>query len=193
MAKNATATQNAPASAPAEPAPAPAKKRRRTVLIAALGAALIAGGALGAAWKFTSSSDEEAEAEGKKGAGKKAAGKKGETKAAAKPARPPQYVPLEVMTVNLRDDGSAEHYLQVGLTFQVAGAEVEPVMKQYLPIIRSSILLLLSSKTAGELASVQGKTRLAEELLAAAREPMPETGSPDKGIVALHYSTFIVQ
>lgn len=193
MAKNATAAQNAPASAPAEQAPAPAKKTRRTVLIAALGGALLAGGALAAVWKFTAGSDEETAAEDKKGS--KTKGKKGEAKAAkaAKPARPPQYVPLEVMTVNLKDDGSAEHYLQVGLTFQVSGAEVEPVMKQYMPIIRSSILLLLSSKTPGELASVQGKTRLAEELLAAAREPMPDNGSPDKGIVALHYSTFIVQ
>jgi flagellar FliL protein len=191
MAKNATPATDA---APAAATPAPNKKNGRRVLIAALAGALLTGGAAAAVWKFAGGAGEETGGDDRKSAGKKAAVKKADAKAvAAKPSRPPQFVPLEVMTVNLKDDGSAERYLQVGLTFQVTGADVEPVMKQHMPIIRSKILLLLSAKTAGELATLAGTARLAEELLAAAREPLPEAGAPDKGIVALHYSTFIVQ
>lgn len=182
MAKNATPAKDGPDAAPK-------KKGARTALIAALGGALIAGGAAAAVWQFAG---RGADAGDGKAAGKKAGDGKGEAKS-AKPSRPPQFVPLEIMTVNLKDDGSAEHYLQVGLTFQVSGADIEPVLKQHMPIIRSKILLLLSSKSPRELASLEGKARLAEELLEVARAPLPETSAPDKGIVALHYSTFIIQ
>jgi flagellar FliL protein len=106
--------------------------------------------------------------------------------------KPPQYVNLEPFTVNLRDEGAAAQYLQLGLVYQVAGGEPAEAMKLNMPLIRSSILLLLSGKTASELATLEGKGRLSAELLAAARAPLPGEG-PGKGIAAVHFSAFIIQ
>jgi flagellar FliL protein len=111
----------------------------------------------------------------------------------AEAPKPPQFVPLEPFTVNLRDDGSAEHYLQVGLTFQVSGSDVSDAIKAQMPVIRSGILLLLSSKTPGELGTVDGKAKLSKEILAVARGPLAAAEDPEKGISAVHYSAFIIQ
>jgi flagellar FliL protein len=113
--------------------------------------------------------------------------------AKAEPSKPPQFVALETLTVNLREDSGGEHYLQVGLTYQVSASEVAEVMKLHLPVIRSNILLLLSSKSPKQIVTVEGKTKLSEELLVAARQPLPGDEDTPKGITAVHYSSFIIQ
>ncbi len=121
-----------------------------------------------------------------------AAGGEGKTEK-PQPARPPQFVPLETFTVNLRDDGSPERYLQVGLTYEVANSAAAEALKAHIPVIRSNILLLLSAKGAKEIVTPEGKAKLSEELLAAARKPLPESADAERGIRAVHYSAFIVQ
>lgn len=108
------------------------------------------------------------------------------------PAKPPQFVALDAFTVNLRSDGSSDHFLQVGLTFQVASTAVADAMKQHMPVIRSNVLLLLTGKSPGELGTVDGKGRLSGELLAVVRQALPGE-DPEKGVSAVHYSAFIIQ
>jgi flagellar FliL protein len=101
----------------------------------------------------------------------------------------PTFVPLEIFTVNLAD---REHYLQVGLTYEIAGGSAVDAVKQKMPVLRSRILLLLSSKTAESLSSPAGKEGLARELLEEARKAS-ELPAPGDVISGVHFSAFVIQ
>src|SRR5438309_2772827 len=70
----------------------------------------------------------------------------------------PIFVTLDPFTVNLA--GGEEHFLQVGLVYQVTGEKVADHMKSHLPILRNRILLLLSGKQPGDLSTPDGKKKL---------------------------------
>lgn len=177
----------AAASPPADIAPKPSKKG---LIIAIAGAALLllaaAGG--GAAWYFLHGK-EQTKAEGAKD-GAKGEAKAGD-KARAKGGKPPVFVPMDVFTVNLQGP-SRDQYLQLGLVLEVADGPASDAVKQQMPVIRSQILLLLAGKGAEELSKPDGKDRLAAEVLAKVRQPLPSS-PPLSGIEAVHYSAFIVQ
>ena len=96
---------------------------------------------------------------------------------------------MDNFTVNLAD---REHYLQVGLTFEVTDSHIADTFKQYMPILRSKILLLLASKVAQELGTQDGKEKLMGELVAQAKEAVPESGH-GSAIETVHFSSFVIQ
>lgn len=131
------------------------------------------------------------------------------------PKGPPTYLPLENMVVNLADPGG-DKVAQVGVTLELADAKVVEKVKMYLPTIRSGILLLISQRTAEELLLIEGKEKLAADILREAARPFgaeddghgakPKKDAPkskkkgaDKGVPddspvrAVHFSSFIVQ
>lgn len=137
-------------TAPAEAAPAaPVKggKRKYIVIVLVL---LLAGGGFGA-WKYM--------------------GAKGGEHAAEKPVAeaPPVFVPVDQFTVNLNPEGG-EQFLQTAFTLKVTDPEVVDAIKLRLPDLRNQVLLLLSSKKASDLTTVEGKQKLASEILAVANE-----------------------
>ena len=114
----------------------------------------------------------------------------------AKKKDPSVFQPLDPFTVNLADPGR-EHYLQIGLTYEVATGDVGDALKQQMPLIRSRVLLLLTSKSSDELGSPQGKAKLAGDLVALARgalanSPAPGAQNAERGIVDVHFSSFII-
>ena len=137
-------------------APPKSKKLLMVVAIALVILALAAGGA----WLYVSK--------------QRAAALDGEeeevtvTKVASKEA--PTYLPLDNMVVNLADPGG-EKVAQIGITLQLLDAHATEKVKQYLPTIRSSILLLVSQKTSEELLQREGKEKLAADILKEAARP----------------------
>ena len=85
-------------------------------------------------------------------------------------AGPPTYLPLDNMVVNLADPGG-ERVAQVGVTFELMDAAASEKVKQYLPTIRSGILLLISQRTSTELLQIEGKEKLARAILREAAQP----------------------
>ncbi|MCZ7653503.1 MAG: flagellar basal body-associated FliL family protein [Rhodocyclaceae bacterium] len=81
----------------------------------------------------------------------------------AQPAKPPLFVPLDAFTVNLSSEQS-DQYLQVAATLKVLDQSAADSVKQYMPEVRHRILVLLSTKKVSEIASGEGRERLAEEL-----------------------------
>ena len=166
------------ATAPAPAGDAPKGKKRLVPLIGA--AVVAAAGAGGGAYWY---------------AAKKAAAD-GAPAPKVEAPKPPQFVNLEPFTVNLKDDGTTDHFLQTALAIQVADAEAADAIKLHLPVIRGKVLLLLSSKSASDLAPLEAKTKLADEILAASRAPLPGGGEgkdPKKGVLAVHFASFIIQ
>jgi len=140
----------AAAQKPADPT-VPAKSNKK-LLIAIIGVLVLAI-AGGAGWYFTKSkkphdaTEEHAEEEVK-----------------ADPHKQPIFVPLEPFTVNLQRE-STDQYLQLGLSLKVFEPDYENKIKLNLPEIRSKILQLLTTKTATELLTADGKTKLIREIL----------------------------
>ena len=106
-------------------------------------------------------------------------------------ARPPVFMNLEPFTVNLLEE-DGEHYLQTSVVYQVADEKVVETMKQYLPVIRNRILLLLSSKRPSDLSTAAGKAKLVDELTAAVRESIPGT-TVERGILTAYLGAFVIQ
>ncbi|MDE1990722.1 MAG: flagellar basal body-associated FliL family protein, partial [Betaproteobacteria bacterium] len=84
----------------------------------------------------------------------------------AKLSAQPIFVPLDPFTVNLQRE-QGDQVLQVGLSLKFYNQDLSEKLKNAMPEIRSSLLLLLSSKYASELLTVDGKKKLAGEIIVA--------------------------
>jgi flagellar FliL protein len=177
----ATAAAAAPAAAPADAAPAPKKSKKLLIIILAV-VVLLAGGGGAAAFFLMK---------------KKAGDSPAKEHKAAERKGPSVFATLDPFTVNLADP-SREHYLQVGLIYELYSADVENDLKAQMPLLRSRALLLLTSKTSVELITAEGKGKLAGELVTLARAALAASKSPgaqnsERGVADVHFSSFIIQ
>lgn len=144
----------ATAAAKAPEAVGEAPKKSKLPLIIIVLVVLLAGGG-GAAWYFLTRGHGDEDEQ--------------ETKAAAKPA---VFLPLDQFTVNLQpEDG--QQFLQVAMTLKVVDQAVSDTIKAAMPEVRSRVLLLLSSKKPSQLSSLEGKNKLAEEVIHEVEQTMP--------------------
>jgi flagellar FliL protein len=157
-------------------APPKAKSKMMIIIIAVVLLAAIGGGG---AWFMTRGGDDEAHASSPK-------------KSKAAKAAPPEYVALESFTVNLQPENGADQYLQVQMTLQVAGAEQVELFKTNMAKVRNRVLLLLSSKKASEINTIEGKKKLAEEIVATTKEPFVEKGD-EQEVSEVLFTSFIIQ
>lgn len=179
----------------------PSKKKR--IIVYALIILLVLALAGGAAWFFL---------------GHKKAPLEGEDPAVDAPPThattkgPPTFFPLDNMVVNLADPGG-EKVAQVGITLEMADAKDVAQIKTYLPQIRSNVLLLISQRTSQDVLTIEGKQKLAADILQETLRPFDESdpqaaahkgakpakvkivknASGQNPVVAVHFSSFIVQ
>jgi len=124
----------------------------------------------------------------------------------------PVFVVLEPFTVNLQHD-EGDQYLNIGITLKIANVEVGDKVKQHLPELRSRLLFLLSSKHPSELMPVEGKKKLAQEIIVEANsilgvrtaspqgeaasaveaEPVAHGNANGKGVLDVLFTAFIIQ
>ena len=145
-------------------------KKKKLLLIVVILVVLLAGGG-GAAWYFMQ--------------GDQAHPAKEKTNKAA----PPLYEKLEQFTVNL---AGGERYLQVEISLKIADPKVGEEIKLHMPEIRDVLLRLLSSKQSEELSSVEGKSKLSEEIRSRTNQVLG-IKSPQEGVLAVLFSSFIIQ
>jgi len=126
------------------------KKSSKKLILGIVGA-LVVVVAAGAGWYFTKGKNDSAHVE--------------EVKVA--PPKTPIFVALDPFTVNLMRESpeSSDQYLQLGISLKLFEAENEIKIKTSLPEIRSKILQLLTTKTATELLTAEGKTQLVKDIM----------------------------
>lgn len=158
-----------------EAAPKPKKKAKLLVIIIAL---LVLGGG-GAAWWFMKAKNPQ---------DPKAASQKTE-----EPEKTPIFIRLETFTVNLKKLETEDHYLQVELQFKVVDPKAEAAVKLRMPEIRNALLLLLSSKTQEELATVEGKQKLSGDIVSQANQIIRAKNPAQDGVVGVYFTSFVIQ
>jgi flagellar FliL protein len=192
------------AAATVADAPAPkGKKKLLVMIIAAVVVLAIAGvGAVLLLKKKDAGAEDEADA----GHAKPAVAK------VRDPKSPPVFAPLDPFTVNLADR-EAERYAQIGITLELDAAPTADALKVFMPAVRNNILMLLAHKTSTELMERDGKEKLAKEVAretarglgievkgeeedeeaTTSKKKKKPSAAPELPIVAVYFSTFIIQ
>jgi flagellar FliL protein len=80
------------------------------------------------------------------------------------PKTPPTFLPLDSMVVNLADPGG-NRFIQTSITLQLQDAQTGEDLKVYMPTIRNGILIQISQRTADEILTIQGKEKLAADIM----------------------------
>lgn len=147
------------AKPPAAAAPAKEPAKSKLVLIGAIVVVLIVLAA--AAFLFLNSRNHEGD----------------EEHASAPPAVVvPTFLPLENMVVNLADPGG-DRFVQIGITLELQDDKTAGLVKQYLPSIRSGVLLLVSQRSSEELLAREGKEKLAADIREEVSRPLGLSGA----------------
>jgi len=107
----------------------------------------------------------------------------------AEQSKPPVFVELESFTVNLQPN---DQFLQATFNLQVSDEKEVAAIKMYMPQIRSRLLMLLSNKTAENLAKQEGKTLLISEIESLIEQPFTKGAEPIK-IINVFLTSFIIQ
>jgi flagellar FliL protein len=175
----ATSSKSAkPAAKGAEPAEAPKKSKKMLIIVILFGVLLliIAGGA--AAYLVLGGKAKPSQ-DGDHGS------------AAAEVSKTPVFVSIEPYVVNLQPE-TGDQFLQTSLTLQVNDEATSEAIKTFMPLVRSRLLIALSSKKASELITVEGKKKLTEEIIATLNEPFTPGGKPQQ-VNDVFYTSFVIQ
>jgi flagellar protein FliL len=149
---------------------------KKRFLVIGAAAVTILGGGIAATWYFTGRSSEHGN----------------EHKVAkAEPAKPPIFVNLEPFTVNLQPE-IGDQYLQITLTLQVKEESQVELIKLQMPQVRSRLLMLLSSKKASEISTLEGKKKLSDEIIAQVNLPFTAQAVP-QSVSGVFFTSFIIQ
>ena len=147
----------------------------KLIIIGAVAAVLLLGGGGAAAWMLMGKKDE-AQADGEKKAG---------------PKKMPVFVELDMFTVNLKDKED-ERFMQAKLVAEVKDTAASEMMKTLMPSVRNEILLLLGSKQAADVATREGKEKLAIEIVEATNKVLEGTPAA-KSVTGVNFTHIIVQ
>lgn len=164
----------------------------KKIIIIVLALVILGGGGYFAYTMFFAGGDEPppaakpAQGEAKPGEAQGQAGQPTGDKAAADNPEASVY-PLDPFIVNLSDP-TGNRYLKVKLALDLSSKALADEVQKKIPRIRDAVLLLLSSKSFNEIASVEGKLKLRSELLHRINQALT------KGRVStLYFTDFVVQ
>ncbi|MBS0425376.1 MAG: flagellar basal body-associated protein FliL [Proteobacteria bacterium] len=155
------------------PAATEGKKGKKGLIITLLVAIIAIGAGAGGVWYFMKMSGGE------------------ESEPAQPKPKPTKFVDLDVFTVNLQPEENNQ-YLQVGLTIKARETEVIQEITKQMPDIRNRILMLLSSKKAAEIAGIQGKQLLSQQIAEEIKKSLDSEELQDD-IREVLFTSFVIQ
>lgn len=105
----------------------------------------------------------------------------------------PIFLPLETFTVNLVNPANdPDRVLYIGLTLRLPDDATRKELTDFLPAVRSRLLLLLSRQNADALANDQGKQQLVDQIKQVLSEPLV-SGQPRPVINDVLFTAFILR
>lgn len=179
----ATSSKSAKPAGKAEPAEAPKKSKKLLIIIIAGVVVLALAGGGAAAFLLMGKSKSSHGA---------AAGAEAEpVHESSEASKTPVFVPMEPFVVNLQQE-NGDQFLQVSITLQVQNPESAESIKTFMPLVRSRMLLSLSSKKASELLTSEGKKKLTAEIIAQVNQPF-SPGARPQTVSDVFYTSFVIQ
>ncbi|ATZ95019.1 MULTISPECIES: flagellar basal body-associated protein FliL [Dickeya] len=120
--------------------------------------------------------------------------KKAETAASEPPPPPaPVFMPLDTFTVNLLSpDNNPDRVLYVGITLRLPDEATRARLTNYLPEIRSRLIMLFSRQSSSVLATEQGKQKLVEDIKQVLSPPLVP-GQPNQVVSDVLFTAFILR
>lgn len=149
-------------------------KKKPIVLIAAIAVVLLGGGG-GAAWYFLGHASGEAAAPEH-----------------VEPAKPLFLALDPPFVVNFEGETRAR-FLQVTVQIMTRDPLVLEELKVHDPIIRDSVLMLMSGQKYDVISSREGKENLRKQALEAVRRIVTGAGKDGKAVEALYFTSFVMQ
>lgn len=116
-------------------------------------------------------------------------GASGEQVQKPKPPSAPIFYALDTFTVNL---GDADRVLYIGVTLRFQDETTRTRLSEFLPEVRSRLLLLFSRQDANFLATEDGKLKLIEAIKSTLATPLV-AGAPPQVISDVLYTAFILR
>ncbi len=118
---------------------------------------------------------------------------KSDAPAKALPPAAPVFMPLDTFTVNLvTPDNNLDRVLYIGLTLRLPDEATRRQLNDFLPEVRSRLLMLLSRQEAGQLASEQGKQQLVAQIKDVLSPPLVK-GQPKQVVSDVLFTAFILR
>ncbi|EEF2419656.1 flagellar basal body-associated FliL family protein [Salmonella enterica] len=104
----------------------------------------------------------------------------------------PIYISLEPFTVNLRPNAdNTNPVLYIGLVIQVKDEKAKGLLEQFLPKIRSHLLMLFSQQETEALSTREGKVKLIQEIKNTINDPI--IGKEKIGVTDVFFNVFILR
>ena len=110
-------------------------------------------------------------------------------KVEAPPPAAPVFFALDTFTVNL---GDADRVLYVGITLRLKDEATRARLNEYLPEVRSRLLLLFSRQDASQLSTNEGKQALVAAIKETLGQPLV-AGQPRQDVTDVLYTAFILR
>ena len=105
--------------------------------------------------------------------------------------RAPIFLTLDPFIVNLQPSPIGKR-MQVTLSLQLSSEKQIEQINQFMPEVRSRLLILLSSKAGSDISTTEGKTVLANEIINQINQPF--TGRKDgQHVTAVFFTSFVIQ
>lgn len=160
----AAKTKAATKSDVSEETPAPPAKKSKKLFIIIIAVILLAGGGA-ATYFFMKPAHTPTKNANKDEATDEAANGTEDNVAEDRKVAPPKYVALGTFTANLIHE-EGDRYLQVAISIKISKPELEELIKASNPEILHHVNMLLQSKRPSELATPEGKEKLASDIKA---------------------------
>jgi len=109
------------------------------------------------------------------------------------PPAPPIFLALDTFTVNLQNaDNNPDRVLYIGLTLRLPDEKNRTALSEYLPEVRSRLLMLLSRQKSDDLVSESGKQQLIADIKQVLTTPFVK-GQPNLLISDVLFTAFILR
>jgi flagellar FliL protein len=118
----------------------------------------------------------------------------GDEAAAAQAAKiaKPVYTGLDPEFIVAFQDPKNARFLKIGIEVMARDDDVIEDVRQHMPAVRDSIIMMLSGMDESGLFSAEGKQQLRMDILAAIQKVLEENGGK-AGVEAVYFTNFVMQ
>lgn len=157
----------------------------KIVIVAVVLSMILGGGLVGGTFFFVTKMNEE-----------KMAAAASEGDVAAVPEKPPEYYSLDPKFIVSFNDETASRFMQFAVEVMTRDDDVIDALKEHMPVIRSSLLMLFGAQSYNEMLTREGKEKLLEEVTLDINTTLQKISGSEElksSIEGAYFTSFVIQ